>query len=64
MDRIIETLASGFGNSIGWLAEHGVLFLVFGLLWAGFAVAVIWSQGTNAHRSTNRARRSPSPTTD
>ena len=24
-ERVIEALAGGLGNSIGWLAEHGVL---------------------------------------
>ena len=24
MDQVIETLASGLGNSVGWFAEHGV----------------------------------------
>jgi hypothetical protein len=26
MERVIETLASGLGNGIGWLAETGILF--------------------------------------
>ena len=33
MDRVIEPLATGFGGSIGWMADHGVLFVVFALLW-------------------------------
>ena len=46
MDRLIETLASGFGNSIGWMAEHWVLFGVFAVLWIAFLGALIFSQGS------------------
>jgi ABC-type amino acid transport system permease subunit len=44
MDGIIETLATGLGSTIGWLAESGVLFVVFGALWVGFGIALIGSQ--------------------
>ena len=46
VDQVIETLATGLGNSVGWLAEHGVLFGIFALLWIGFGAALIWSQGS------------------
>lgn len=46
MERVIETLASGLGNGIGWLAETGILFGIFALLWVAFGVALIWSQGS------------------
>ena len=46
MERVIETLASGFGNGIGWLADHGVLFLVFAVLWVAFIGALVLSQGS------------------
>jgi hypothetical protein len=46
MERVIETVASGLGNSVGWMAENGVLFLVFALLWFAFAAALIASQGS------------------
>lgn len=46
MERIIETVASGLGNSIGWMAEHGVLFGVFAVLWVAFGAALIWSHGS------------------
>jgi hypothetical protein len=46
MEQIIETLATAVGNSIGWMAEHGVLFAIFAVIWIAFAVGLIWSQGT------------------
>ena len=46
METVIETIASGMGNGIAWLAEHGILFLVFAVIWAAFAIALIWSQGS------------------
>jgi ABC-type amino acid transport system permease subunit len=46
MDRIIEPLASGLGNGIGWLADHGVLFAAFAALWVAFGAALILSQGS------------------
>jgi ABC-type amino acid transport system permease subunit len=46
MERIVETLASGLGNSIGWMAEHGVLLIIFAALWVAFGVALLWSQGS------------------
>ena len=46
VEQLIDTLATGMGNTVGWMAEHGVLFVVFAVIWAAFAVAVIWSQGS------------------
>jgi hypothetical protein len=46
MEGVIETLATGLGNTIGWLAESGILFVVFAILWIAFGAAVIWSQGS------------------
>jgi hypothetical protein len=46
MEQVIETLASGLGNSVGWLAENGVLFGVFALIWVAFGAGLIWSQGS------------------
>jgi len=46
MDQIIQTTASGLGNSVGWLAAHGVLFGVFAIIWIAFGVGLIWSQGS------------------
>ena len=46
MDRLIEMLASGMGNSIGFAAESGILLIIFGLAWAAFAVGLVWSHGS------------------
>jgi hypothetical protein len=46
MEQVIETLASGLGNSVAWLAENGVLFGVFALIWIAFGAGLIWSQGS------------------
>jgi hypothetical protein len=46
MEQVIESLASGLGNGVGWLAESGVLFVVFAIIWVAFAVGLIWSQGS------------------
>lgn len=46
MERIIESLATGLGNGVGWMAESGVLFLVFLVMWVAFGAALVWSQGS------------------
>ena len=46
MEGIIETLASGMGNTVAWMAESGVLFAIFAVICAAFAIGLIWSQGS------------------
>jgi hypothetical protein len=46
MEQVIETLASGMGNGVAWMAESGVLFAVFAFIWVAFAAGLIWSQGS------------------
>ena len=46
MEQVIDTLASGLGSTVARLAEAGVLFAVFAIVWIAFAVALIWSQGS------------------
>lgn len=46
MEQVIDTLASGMGNGVGWLAEHGVLFAIFGIIWVAVGVGLVMSQGT------------------
>jgi hypothetical protein len=46
MEQIIETVASGAGNSVAFMAENGILFAVFAVLWIAFGAGLIWSQGS------------------
>jgi hypothetical protein len=46
MEQVIEALASGLGNSVGWLATSGVLFAIFAFIWVAFGAALLWSQGS------------------
>jgi hypothetical protein len=46
MEGTIESVASGIGNGVGFLAETGILFAIFAVLWIGFGVALVWSQGS------------------
>jgi hypothetical protein len=46
MEQIIETLASGLGNSVAWMAENGILFAIFAMIWVAFAAGLIFSQGS------------------
>ena len=46
MERVIEALATGLGNGVGWMAESGVLFVVFAVIWVAFGAALIFSQGS------------------
>ena len=46
MEQVIDTLASGMGNGVGWAAEHGVLFAVFAIVWVAVGFGLVMSQGT------------------
>jgi ABC-type amino acid transport system permease subunit len=46
MEGIIETLANGLGNGVGWMAENGVLFAAFAILWIAFGAGLLVSQGS------------------
>ncbi len=46
VERVIETLASGLGSSVAWMAETGVLFAVFALLWLAVGAGIVWAQGS------------------
>ena len=56
MEQIIEAVANGLGNSIGFLAETGVLFALFAVIWIAFGAALIWGQG---RESASRAAAMP-----
>jgi hypothetical protein len=44
MEQVIESVASGMGNTMTFLAEIGVPFAIFAVLWVAFGAALIWSQ--------------------
>ena len=46
MEQVIDKAATGLGDGVAVLADSGALFVVFGLLWAAFAVALMVSQGS------------------
>jgi ABC-type amino acid transport system permease subunit len=46
MERVIETLAGGLGNGVAWMAESGVLFLIFAVLWLAVVAGILWAQGS------------------
>jgi hypothetical protein len=46
MEQVIETVASGLGNGVAWMAESGVLFVIFAVIWIAFAAGLIFSQGS------------------
>ena len=46
MERVVEGLGTGLGNGIGLLADVGVLFAIFALLWLAFGIGLVWSQGS------------------
>ncbi|NJD27712.1 MAG: hypothetical protein FIA92_05390 [Chloroflexi bacterium] len=46
VDRIFETLGNGLGGGIGWLAESGVLFVIFAVVWVAFGAGLVLSQGS------------------
>ena len=46
MEAVIEAVAGGLGNSIGWMAQHWVLFAVFAVLWLGVAAGLAASPRT------------------
>jgi hypothetical protein len=46
VERVIASLATALGDTIGWMASNGVLFLIFLALWVIFGAAVVLSQGS------------------
>lgn len=46
MEQVIDRAATGLGDSIGFLAESGALFVVFAFMWVAFGAALVWSQGS------------------
>lgn len=46
MESVVETTASTLGNSISFMAEYGILFAIFAVIWIAFGAGLIWSQGS------------------
>ena len=46
VEQVIEKVATGLGESVGFLADKGILFVVFALIWVAFGIALVWSQGS------------------
>ena len=46
MDQVVSALATGLGNSVAWMAENGILFAIFAVIWIAFAAGLIFSQGS------------------
>lgn len=46
METVIDTLATGLGNTVGWMAESGVLFAIFTIVWIGIGAGLVLSQGS------------------
>lgn len=46
MDQIMGALGNGLGASIGWLAETGILFAIFLIIWSAFGAGIVATQGT------------------
>ena len=58
MARIFESLGNGLGNSVAWMAENGILFVVFLVIWVAFGAALVWSQGS-LHQTWEAVRSLP-----
>ena len=58
MERIFESLGNGLGNSVAWMVENGILFVVFLVIWVAFGAALVWSQGS-LHQTWEAVRSLP-----
>ena len=46
VERVIEAVASGMGDGVGFLASSGILFVLFAVLWVAIGIGLVWSQGS------------------
>jgi hypothetical protein len=46
VEQIVTALGNGLGGGIGWLAESGVLFAIFLVVWVAFGAGIVVSQGS------------------
>jgi hypothetical protein len=45
LSEFLEAFGNAIGATVGWLADTGVLFLLFALIWLAFGIAIVRSQG-------------------
>ena len=57
VEQAIEKVATGLGESVGFLADKGILFVFFALIWVAFGIALVWSQGTHLGQHPNLTAR-------
>lgn len=46
VEQIMSALGNGLGGGIGWLAESGVLFAIFLVIWIAVGAGIVVSQGS------------------
>jgi hypothetical protein len=46
VERVVDRMAVGMAGVAIFLVRSGVAFVAFGVLWASFAAALVWSQGS------------------
>ena len=46
VEQVIERVATSLGESVGFLADKGILFVVFAIIWVAFGIALVSSQGS------------------
>lgn len=46
MDQLFEALGHGLGSTVTWMADMGLLFVIFAVLWTGFGAAIVSREGT------------------
>jgi hypothetical protein len=46
VEQLVDKAATGLGEGIEFLADKGILFLAFLVIWVAFGIALVWSQGS------------------
>ena len=46
MDQLFEAFGNGLGGTVTWMADVGLLFAIFAVLWIVFGAAIVWREGT------------------
>ena len=42
MDQLFEAFGNGLGGTVTWMADVGLLFAIFAVLWIVFGAAIVW----------------------